>query len=503
MTEAATPPRIRRVTFYDELARRRRGAWRVQAICILVAAGLGLVLSAIVTPLVLLLAGGLLHLVSAVGFMAPAAHAGIAAIHRFAAVHMAHFDQVVASLDQIHGFRDFGVLAEPMSRLAPIAIPALVTGGLVWLWLRGLFLRAGGQDLIARMKARPARLDDLEERQLDNIVQEVAIGAGAPAPRLFLIDSPLANAAALGCSHRDGVILVTRGLLDRLDRRETEAVVARLVSAIGAGDLRVAAGITAVFQTFGFFLTVLDLPLRWSAWRTLGALALASITPRPRAEALGQVGEGLEAGLQAETIPDVQAMLAKLSTPLRQVAQVAIVPWLLPLLMSLLFKMVLFLWTAFCLGPPMAALWRNRCYWTDARAVKLARDPEAFARALEKIGAADPPPGAEAQAYLFIGAPTTARRAIADRQSMTLALAPSTAQRVARLSAMGAGIRTAPARIDLARLAADPVRALVLGSLSLLLVPLFLILFVMIGYLTAFVMTMSLALGLGLVLWLL
>ncbi|WNJ93398.1 M48 family metalloprotease [Bosea sp. 685] len=466
-------------------------------------------LSAIVSPLVLLILGGLLHLAARLGLMAANACAGAAAIHGFASGHMAHFEQVLASLDKIHGLRDIDLLVGPMARLAPLAIPSLIAGGLVWLWLRGLFLRAGGKDLIARLKARPANLDDLDERQLSNIVEEVAIGAGAPAPRLFLIDSPLVNAAALGRSHKDGVILVTRGLLDRLDRSETEAVVARLISAIGAGDLRAAAGIAAVFQTFGFCLTLLDLPLRWSAWRTLGALALVAISPRPGAEALSRVGEGLEEGLQADTLPhfeDIDARLAKLSPLLSKVAQVAMVPWLLPLLVSLLFKLVLFLWTAFFLGPPMAMLWRNRCYWTDARTVKLARHPEAFARALEKIGAVDPPPGAEAHEYLFIGAPTAARRSAADRRSMTLALAPSPAQRVERLSAMGASVRHADAGFDWAGLkagfSAHPVLALIGIFLALLLVPLFLALFVMIGYLTALVMTMGLAAGLGLVLWL-
>jgi Zn-dependent protease with chaperone function len=499
----ASPPRTERVNFYDELARRRRQGWLFQAICALVSAGVGFVLSAIVTPMVLLAAGGLLKLAARLGLAAPLARRGVTAIHGFAAHHMAMFEQLIDSLDDIHGLRDAGVLAAPLAHLAPVAVPALAAGVLVWWGLRSLFLRAGGEDLIARLGARPARLDDLEERQVANIFEEVALGSGAPAPRLFLIDTPIVNAAALGRSPGDAVVLVTRGLLDALDRDETEAVAARLVATIGAGDLRVAAGVSAVFRTFGFFLTLLDLALRWSAWTTLGRLALAAVTPRPGAEALARVGAGLEDGLQADTLPDFEKILEKAPAPLRGVAKVLLAPWLAPLLVSLLYKLVLFLWTAFFLGPPMALLWRNRCFWTDARAVKLARNPEAFARALEKIGAAETPPGAEALAYLFIGSPTAGRRAAADRRSMTLALPPPLAARIARLSAMGAGLRTrAGGGFDWSAAARRPGAALAVGCLTLLLGPLFAVLFLMIGYLTAIVMTIGLAAGLGMVVWL-
>lgn len=500
---APEPTRTERVNFHDELARRRRRGWVVTLVCLAVSAGVGLVLSAVVTPIVLLALGGLLKLVAGLGFTGTAAAAGVAAIHGFAAHHMDAFEALIDALDLIKGPGDLGLLLPYLARLSPVAVPALIAGALTWLWLRGLFLRAAGQDLVARLGARPARLDDLEERQVANIFEEVALGAGTPTPRLFLIDSPIVNAAALGGSPKDAIVLVTRGLLDGLDRDETEAVAARLVASIAAGDLRTAAGVMGVIHTFGFFLTILDLPLRWSAWRTLGGLLLTSVTPRPSAAAVARVGQGLEDGLQAELVPDIEQVLAKVPKPLQGIAKVLLVPWLLPLLVSLLYKAVLFLWTAFFVGPPMAMLWRNRCYWTDARTVKLARNPEAFARALEKIGAADPPAGAEAYGYLFIGAPTAERRAAANRKSMALALPPSVGQRIARLSAMGAGLRSSRvAGVDWTQVAAHPARALIVAGLTLLLGPLFLILFVMIGYLTAIVMTIGLAAGLGFVLWL-
>ena len=482
-----------RTTFYDELIRRRRAAWIVAAVCALVSAGVGLVLSTIVTPVVLLVVGGLLHLVAALGLVDSLARGGIALIHDLVGTQLANFDRLSDALDRVNGLADMALLARPLAALAPAAVPALLAGILVWFWLRGLFGRSS-QDLIMRLKARPAKLDDFEERQLANVVAEVAIGAGAPTPLLFLIDTPMVNAAALG-SHDKGIVLFTRGMLDRLDRSETEAVAARLVSAIGAGDLQAATGIMAVFRTLGFFLTVLDLPLRWSAWRTLGGLLLVSVTRRAGADALGRVGEGLEEGLEADTLPDLDKIASDAPVVVAKLVRLLLLPFYL---VSIFYKLILFLWTALFLGPPMALLWRNRCYWTDARTVKLARNPEAFAKALERIGAADPPTGGEAFAYLFVSAPTTARRAVTDRRSLALALTPPTSKRLARLSAMGAAPRGRRA-LDLATLAAHPLRSLVVGALGLLLVPLFAVLVMAIGFLTAMVMTFGLLAGLGIV----
>jgi Zn-dependent protease with chaperone function len=489
-----TPAATKRTTFYDELVRRRRNSWIVATVCALVAAGVGLVLSTIVTPMVLLVVGGFLKLVALLGVGDSLALGGVSLIRDFVAGELASFDALSHALDHVNGLGDMGIVGGPLARLAPSALPALVVGALVWLWLRGLFARAGSEDLLARLKARPARPDDFEERQLGNVVEEVAIGAGAPAPSLFLIDTPAVNAAALG-THKKGTVLFTRGMLDLLDRSETEAVAARLMSTIGAGDLQAAAGIMAVLRTLGFFLTVLDLPLRWSAWRTLGGLLLVSVTPRTGADTLGPIGEELEDGLQADAIPDLDQVAQTLPKLAGKVVRFFLLPFYL---LSVFFKLILFLWTALFLGPPMALLWRNRCYWTDARTVELARDPESFAKALEKIGAADPPPGGEAFAYLFIAAPTTADRAVTDRRSLALALTPSTSKRLERLSAMGAAPRRGQT-IDLRMLLATPLRVLVVGALGLMLVPLFVALVGAISFLTVLVMMFSLVAGLGVV----
>ena len=91
----------------------------------------------------------------------------------------------------------------------------------------------------------------------------------------MMVDQPAANAAAVGSSHKDATLLVTRGLLDTLNRDETLAIVARSLASVGNGDFAVMRSLLAVFQVKGFFLTLLDLPFRRSAWVALYRLIAA------------------------------------------------------------------------------------------------------------------------------------------------------------------------------------------------------------------------------------
>jgi hypothetical protein len=105
------------------------------------------------------------------------------------------------------------------------------------------------------------------------------------------------------------------------------------------------------------------------------------------------------------------------------------------------------------------------------------------------------PEGAESRAYLFLGARETKRSAVADRRTVTMALAPSVYSRRQRLLAMGANSIEADHR-------RKPGRFGFIVFIVILLTPLLLlglILFALIGYLTLIVMTIALAAGLALV----
>ncbi len=87
---------------------------------------------------------------------------------------------------------------------------------------------------LAVSRARPA--DAVEYRQLHNIVEALAIGAGLPAPRLYIIDDPAPNAFATGRNPAHGAIAVTTGLLQKMNRDELEGVLAHELSHIKNRD---------------------------------------------------------------------------------------------------------------------------------------------------------------------------------------------------------------------------------------------------------------------------
>jgi hypothetical protein len=218
---------------------------------------------------------------------------------------------------------------------------------------------------------------------------------------------------------------------------------------------------------------------------------LIGITPRPSPRSVARTAARLDDSLQADTIVDVNKLIAKF--PIRLLGVIVTAPLLPFIVISALFKTVMFLWSAFFMGPPLWMMWPNRCLWTDATVARRNLDPGDLASALEKM--TDVPEGAESRAYLFLGARETKRSAVADRRTVTMALAPSVFSRRQRLLAMGANSIEADHQ-------SKPGRFGFIVFIVVLLTPLLLlalILFALIGYLTLIVMTIALAAGLALV----
>jgi heat shock protein HtpX len=91
--------------------------------------------------------------------------------------------------------------------------------------------------------ARPATKE--EHRYLVNVTEAVALGAGVPTPRLYVIDSPAPNAFATGRNPQNGAIAVTKGLMELLDRQELEGVVAHEMAHVKNYDIRFASMLAA------------------------------------------------------------------------------------------------------------------------------------------------------------------------------------------------------------------------------------------------------------------
>lgn len=120
---------------------------------------------------------------------------------------------------------------------------SLLTLGVIGLasLLRILSLRGGGATVARGLGGVPvaAETTDPQLRRLRNVVEEMAIAAGMPVPRIFVLEQEEGiNAFAAGYSPADAAVAVTRGALDNLTRAELQGVIGHELSHILNGDMR-------------------------------------------------------------------------------------------------------------------------------------------------------------------------------------------------------------------------------------------------------------------------
>lgn len=96
---------------------------------------------------------------------------------------------------------------------------------------------ASDKIVLAVSKARPVTKQ--EYPYLYNVVEGLAIAAGLPKPRCYIIDDTAPNAFASGRNPKNSVVVVTKGLLEKLNRVELEGVIAHEMAHIKNYDVLV------------------------------------------------------------------------------------------------------------------------------------------------------------------------------------------------------------------------------------------------------------------------
>jgi len=116
------------------------------------------------------------------------------------------------------------------------------TGGLVLAFIIASISAFAGyyasdKIVLAISRARPATKEEFP--YLTNVVEGLAIAAGIPAPRCYVIEDTAPNAFATGRNPKNSVICVTTGLLEKMNRAELEGVISHEMSHIKNYDVLV------------------------------------------------------------------------------------------------------------------------------------------------------------------------------------------------------------------------------------------------------------------------
>jgi heat shock protein HtpX len=113
--------------------------------------------------------------------------------------------------------------------------------------------------VLASTRARPIDQNDPAQKEVYRIVENLAITAGLPMPRVYIVDDPSPNAFATGRDKEHAVVAVTTGILSLLDRSELEGVLAHELGHVGNRDILVS---TVAVVLVGFVTLLADMFLR-------------------------------------------------------------------------------------------------------------------------------------------------------------------------------------------------------------------------------------------------
>jgi heat shock protein HtpX len=279
-----------------------------------------------------------------------------------------------------HTFPWFGILLTAVG--AGFARYGYVTGAKKVLWSTG-----------ARELLQPTTD---KERQLVNVVEEMAIAATLPRPRIWIVPDPDPNAFATGIDASHANIAVTQGLLDLCSRDELQGVIGHELGHVKNLDVRLMTTLAALVGAVALMHDGMGRLLA-SGFRLGG----------------GSSGGGSRSGKKGG---------------LGQLAIILLVVWVITWILAPIITQLLAM-----------AVSRKREYFADAMGAQFTRNPMALATALQKIDAADAPTTSikRGAAHLCIEDPLGRRANLREGfLANVFATHPPMAMRIARLRGM-------------------------------------------------------------------
>ncbi|GAB4141040.1 MAG: zinc metalloprotease HtpX [Patescibacteria group bacterium] len=237
-------------------------------------------------------------------------------------------------------------------------------------------------DKIVLMISGAKKVDPEKNKELYRILENLCMASGLPIPKFYIIDDTAPNAFATGRNAEHGVVCVTTGLLQKLDRSELEGVIAHELAHIGNRDILF---MTLVSVLVGTVSLLSDLFLRFTYFNRGGK------------KHSDENGNG-----QIQIVLIIAGLVLAIFAPI----------------IAILIQL---------------AISRKREFLADATGAQICQNPEALARALDKISKDTEPLEAanSATAHLYIVNP------LKDGQiSKLFSTHPPVEERIAKLLGM-------------------------------------------------------------------
>lgn len=256
-----------------------------------------------------------------------------------------------------------------------VAVPTFVVC-IIWMIVSWVF---GDSMMLSMAGAKQINDTDPDYKYIYKSVENVALAAGLPTPRVYVINDSGLNAFATGRTPRDASVALTRGIIQKLDRPELEGVIAHEMSHIGNRDIRLD---MFIITGIGVTVFIADAILRGMTYST------------PRSDEKNNT------------------------------ASVMMMVWLAFTVFNLIITPVL-----------RMAISRRREYAADATGARITRNPIALANALRKISgnsAVKSLSSQSAMASVCIANPLGRRAFLGE----ILATHPPVEQRIKRLESM-------------------------------------------------------------------
>ncbi|WP_203642007.1 zinc metalloprotease HtpX [Levilactobacillus andaensis] len=235
-------------------------------------------------------------------------------------------------------------------------------------------------DVVMSMNHAREIKDVQQAPQLWHLIEDMALVAQVPMPRVFIIEDASPNAFATGNDPKHAAVAVTTGIMDRLNREELEGVIGHEMSHVRNYDIRLQTIALALSAAIGLLVNFASNWLWWGGGRSRDD---------------DRDSSGNIIGI---VISILLIILAPLAASIAQMA-----------------------------------LSRNREYLADASSVELTRNPQGLIDALKKIDDSQPMKAADPNSSaLYISDPFKKRQKFAD----LFATHPPIADRIARLEKM-------------------------------------------------------------------